>query len=624
MKILVLYDPFSTMISTVREYLNAFRLYSRHDIFYSCATTNANTRCEWNLDIFDVIVIHYSVRLAYPWHISPSFASKLSEYRGLKILFIQDEYDHTEQTRRSIERLGIKVVFTCVPVDEVYKVYPRERFPHVELISILTGYVPSNSQRIQQFATPLSERRILIGYRGRPLAFRYGNLAQEKWQIGAEIKRYCEEYSIAADIAWTEEARIYGDNWYRFLGSCVASLGTESGSNIFDETGKIQEAITAELRQNPSTPYEIIWEKYLADHEGIVKMNQISPRVFEAIALRTALILFEGNYSGIVKPDIHFIPLKKDYSNVAEVFEKIRSTDYVAGITERAYRDIIESGAYTYANLISKFDESVERMRTSLNNSEILLAAIGVNSSGAAATEDESKNARESVSAISGVDMMYNIYLRGVPTTSVLEPPNTKELEEFSNNKSSRRFGENEVLPLRFQSNLMFYRDHGIEIAGQSNISNGYVAAAEGQNMPQSFDIRFNPCELVKLYIVWESMENYAADFFIEVSLKGKEVNRHRIEVKDNESQISEIKIPSLISDFLRVTVSRFAGQQRLLLRQVKVYGSSPPETLQKQLSLLSQRLHYLYQLPWQQKFIVVAGAMKRMFWDKFIRAFSK
>ena len=89
------------------------------------------------------------------------------------------------------------------------------------------------------------------------------------------MKRYCEEYSIAADIAWTEEARIYGDNWYRFLGSCVASLGTESGSNIFDETGKIQEAITAELRQNPATPYETIWKKYRLKmtYHGIISIK---------------------------------------------------------------------------------------------------------------------------------------------------------------------------------------------------------------------------------------------------------------------------------------------------------------------------------------------------------------
>ena len=57
-------------------------------------------------------------------------------------------------------------------------------------------------------------------------------------------------------------------------------------------------------------------------------MNQISPKIFEAIRLRTALILFDGSYSDVVKPDAHYIVLKKDYSNIDEVFERLEDIHF--------------------------------------------------------------------------------------------------------------------------------------------------------------------------------------------------------------------------------------------------------------------------------------------------------
>ena len=59
-------------------------------------------------------------------------------------------------------------------------------------------------------------------------------------------------------------------------------------------------------------------------------MNQISPRVFEAIALRTALVLFEGEYSGIIAPGVHYIPLKKNLSNLDDVLSLLGDDEYLS------------------------------------------------------------------------------------------------------------------------------------------------------------------------------------------------------------------------------------------------------------------------------------------------------
>ena len=41
------------------------------------------------------------------------------------------------------------------------------------------------------------------------------------------------------------------------------------------------------------------------------------------------MILFEGSYSGIIKPDEHFIMLKKDFSNFDNVLKKSKDDNYL-------------------------------------------------------------------------------------------------------------------------------------------------------------------------------------------------------------------------------------------------------------------------------------------------------
>jgi hypothetical protein len=355
----------SLYTSTVREYVESFSLFSIHHIFYAHATSS-NPLCI-DLSIFDVVVTHYSIRLSFDWHLSSFYRQALKEYKGLKISFVQDEYDETETIRRSIEELGINILFTCVPEEFIEDIYPSSRFSGVKFIQTLTGWVPSNLENRNEFK-PISERQNVISYRGRPLAYWYGDLGQEKVNIGKVVKAECEKRRISVDIEWDEDKRIYGDQWYTFLSNARATLGTESGSNVFDDYGEIRRSIKWEIDNNPTVTYKEIHQKYLAEHEGKVKMNQISPKMFEAIALKTALVLFEGAYSGILKPDLHYISLKKDFSNLDQVLAKLDDISYLEHLTETAFSDIILSGKYNYAQFILQFDDVIAQYKIQSKN----------------------------------------------------------------------------------------------------------------------------------------------------------------------------------------------------------------------------------------------------------------
>ena len=362
----ILYDGMGSLhVSTIREHLGAFGEYSRHDITFISASAGywqrgpAETSRLLDFAVFDAVIVHYSVRTSVPGHLDEGVARALERYHGLKMLFIQDEYESVEISRALMERLQFNVVYTCVPETSVGKVYPAYRFPSTEFLPTLTGYVPEDAT-LEQHALPLAERRLAIAYRGRELPLIYGELGYEKYRIGMEMKALASSRNIPVDIEVDDSKRIDGADWYKFLGSARATLGTESGSNVFDFDGTLKNRIAQRLKQRPDDSPREAAAEILASHEGQIKMNQVSPKIFEAIRLRTALILFEGEYSGAVRPNEHFIPLRKDFSNIDEVFEKLGDDLFLTQMTERAYRDVVVSGRYSYQRFVEGVDVDID------------------------------------------------------------------------------------------------------------------------------------------------------------------------------------------------------------------------------------------------------------------------
>jgi len=296
------------------------------------------------------------------------YINDFQKFKGIKAVFIQDEYDYTKRAWHWIRLLGISLVFTVVPQDSIKKIYPAEELPGVKFVSVLTGYSPSEIS--QTIPRPPSQRSLIVGYRGRPLSIRYGTLGQEKVKVGSLVRTYCEKQDIPCDIEWTEEKRIYNDGWYDFVVSCRAMLGSESGSNVFDWDGDLFQKIDEYKSVHPKCTDKEIYSEIISDLEIDNVMNQISPRAFESIAYRTVLVLFEGNYSGVLKPWEHFIPLKKDGSNLDAVFRLLHDNDFVDAMADRAYKDIIMGGAYSYEECVKAIDNAFEKILVTLNNKE--------------------------------------------------------------------------------------------------------------------------------------------------------------------------------------------------------------------------------------------------------------
>jgi hypothetical protein len=351
-RLLVAYSCNSTFVGTTRQYLESFRRFSGWDVHYIHVTDSA--RIDFDFSAYDALFHSYCARLCFDGYVSPSYIEAARRFEGVKIIAVQDEYDFTGKVQLAVADIGFDIFLTCAPEESWEYVYPKALFPRTTFMRVLTGYVPDNLLQRKVNWTPLAARPFMIGYRGRDIGARYGRLGFEKMEIGRRMLRICQERGLATDIALNEESRIYGDGWFDFLGSCRATLGTESGSNIFDFDGQLAADFGRLEEKLGRPPSYDEFEPRIRGLEARIEMGQVSPRVFEAAITRTPMILFEGRYSGVVQPDVHYIPLRKDFSNIDEVLARLDDCPGLEAMAERAFADLIASERYSYRTFVNQ------------------------------------------------------------------------------------------------------------------------------------------------------------------------------------------------------------------------------------------------------------------------------
>ncbi|MGH2488556.1 MAG: hypothetical protein ACRDFR_02925, partial [Candidatus Limnocylindria bacterium] len=310
---------------------------------------------------FKVVVLHYSLFGSDEYQLNEAFLEYLRANReGLRVGFFQDESYYTRQRFAFIDDYRLDWVYTLLQPAEAARIY-GSRTHGPRLFSTIPGFVGDDLLRqASRFARPQSERNIDIGYRARTLPFYMGRGAQEKSEISRRFVALTGGMGLRLDIAIDEASRLYGDAWYRFLGSCRAVLGVEAGVSIFDVDGEARAATEDLLAREPDLSFEEVSERILERWEDNVFYRTVSPRHFEAAAFDTCQILFEGSYSGVLEAGTHYIPLRKDFANLDEVIRSFRDVELRSRIVSTARRDLIESGRYSYATFVRQFDGELE------------------------------------------------------------------------------------------------------------------------------------------------------------------------------------------------------------------------------------------------------------------------
>lgn len=356
MRILILhYNTNTKKRATIDEHLYSFQNYSDEEIIY----LNVVFGVPWYISkiYWDLVIYHYSflsLKFSSPKKLLNRF-NNLKKVNAFKIAIPQDEYINSEYLCQFIREHKIKTIFTIVSEDEWQKVYPKSKTGLEFYFKVLPGYIDDNTKnKLITFQKPHKDREIDISYRARKNPPHLGKFGMLKWMVSEKILEASKGLNLNIDISHDEEKVLYGDDWYSFLANSRVVLGSEGGSSIHDTKGKIRQKVINYLKENPDAQFDEIEENCYPDSDVSLKLFNTTPRFFQSCLTKTCQALIEGKYNGIIEPNIHYIEIKKDWSNIEEVLKKIQNISLCEQIANSAYNHIVNSNKHTYKEFVKK------------------------------------------------------------------------------------------------------------------------------------------------------------------------------------------------------------------------------------------------------------------------------
>lgn len=356
--ILVLYYYYAPhpMRQNTHDHIYAFEEYGQDHYYFWNACYGLPKSLE--KQAFDLILFHVTFCCSLLWAgksyeecIVPFLA--LQEHPARKIMLTQDEFYKTDRLSRFIADFGVWGVFSVAPSIEWPKIYRGIDLSVVHFWQVLTGYLNDHIMRtIAQLEKECIPRTIDIGYRAWRSEYWVGSHGLLKSQIADVFLSKSLESGLQMDISTKPADTFYGLDWYRFQLRCKYMIGVEGGSSILDVDGSVQATVHDYMQKHPEASFAECEQACFPGRDGELALYAISPRHLEACALKTCQILVEGDYNGVLEAGKHYIPLKRDFSNLREVLQIVKDDRLRESIVEKAYQDIVASGKYNYRSFV--------------------------------------------------------------------------------------------------------------------------------------------------------------------------------------------------------------------------------------------------------------------------------
>lgn len=367
MNILVLYALLEKKPrKTILDSLYCFSKYDKKNHYYYLDVLDTTSvrkiiHLSHNFTLSAVIVHYSAIAERYDqvwWKANKNLLIKLlNQYSCAKIIIPQDEYNYNGCVREFIKKTGIQYIYTCAYQEDYEKLYPKN-LNYKKIETVFTGYIDDETlQKIRRTGYD-SPRAIDIGYRARKLPYWIGKHGQLKYELAEVFLDYLKDHNeVVYDIANTGEQNqnvLFGGEWIEYLLKCRTMLGCLGGSGLLDLDGSIAKSVDAYCAEHPDASFDEVEQACFPGKDNEIHLFALSPRHFECAMTKTCQVLVEGNYGGVFQAGVDYIEIKKDFSNIADVVEKIKDVDYCRKIAENCYEHVVLSGKYTYAAFVNK------------------------------------------------------------------------------------------------------------------------------------------------------------------------------------------------------------------------------------------------------------------------------
>jgi hypothetical protein len=302
----------------------------------------------------DLIIFHYTF-VGQKWAGQEHFLKvqttidELQSHTAHKVAINQDEYYLSNAVCDFCKRFNIKSFITLLPEKEWQKVYPYEKSGIEQFIFSFAGYIDEEEIKyLNDIQPPHFSRKIDISYRARKVPYWLGEHGQIKYQIGEAFLTSPKTSQLNCDISSRESDVFYGRNWLKFLANSRTALGCLGGASLHDPDGNIRSIVDLYVKSNPKALFAEVKKACFNETDNNLEYFAISPRHFECCITKTCQILMKGNYFGVLKPNIDYIELKPDYSNLDQVIVQIKDPEFTQIIANNAFNNVVQSGKYTY------------------------------------------------------------------------------------------------------------------------------------------------------------------------------------------------------------------------------------------------------------------------------------
>jgi hypothetical protein len=296
----------------------------------------------------DAIVLLHSVFSNEP-HLGGRAFAAVADNPLPKAVFLANEYKDMPEKMRFCERLGLSLLVTQSTRGDVQQLY-RDRLPGTAVTGIVNAGV---DPELFVPRTPPAARPIDVGYRSYEAPWYLGHV--DRTRIATELLARAD--GLRTDISLDRDARFDATEWAEFLDSCRAQLGCEAGTDFLELDDRTRVAVNAYLGEHPDATFDDVYERFFRDYENPVSGRVLSARVAEAAATGTVQLLVEGAYDGYFEPDVHYVPVRKDFANVEEALAKLADHELCSAIAERA-RERAEE--LVFERLIDSFTAALE------------------------------------------------------------------------------------------------------------------------------------------------------------------------------------------------------------------------------------------------------------------------
>jgi hypothetical protein len=260
--------------------------------------------------------------------------------RGTLAVFVGNEYDLIDQKVAFIRETGAEYVCTQLPLE-------AGRYLYGECARARVLPMPHALNPAVYYPDPSVTRSIDVGFIGDIYWPFVGD--RERTDLIDYLREHGPRLGLRCEIR-TE--RVGRAEWADFLRRSHGVIGAESGTYYLNERGGLLDrARRYNLEENRAASFDDVYERFYAGVRRGVSGKSVSSRHFEPIGTKTCQILLEGDYNGLLRPGEHYIPVRRDLSDVGEAIRQFRDAAYRAEIAERAYEHVMSE--HTYAHRVA-------------------------------------------------------------------------------------------------------------------------------------------------------------------------------------------------------------------------------------------------------------------------------